>query len=804
MKAPTNSYETSNFSMTDTKSLLRKALSYWKWFLASLIVAFLLALYVNVSSLRVYSLKSLITVKEEQSPVFTTDFNWSGVSDRVETVKAILRSRSHNEKVVSKGQFYIDYLKQGDYRLDDVYGQVPFQLGFNNDFFQLTNTLIKLTFLDENTVNISYEVPEKKVDLYNYATLTSKNYVLSSETFNRDFSLDKLIETDVLSLQLTFNGTPDPNESYFIRFNDFNSTVSKYQEIKVESQKNGTSLISLTLDGPNKNKLVNYLNSTVQVLSEDQVRSKIEYAVKTKAYIDTLFKAMSSDLKNIEKDLGNFKSQQKIYNLSTEGSAIFEDMVSLDANNKQLQDRLEYYNRLENYIKSSTSVSEKSIPIPSVVDIADPNINQSVGVLIAKYKTKENLLQTVTEDYPAVKQLNRDIEVERNSLLENLANLKAETKVQINKHRKRLGGSQSQLRKLPEKEQKLLNYQRRYTVAEQNYNYLKQKSYEAGTVIASNVSDITVIDNAKDTDQKPYKPQTKFNLMIGLLLALIIPFIVILIKEQFNTKINTVEEVENYYKIPIISVIGSLSGNSNFVLYDNPKSVNSESYRALRSNIRFLLDRHQLSHVILLTSSISGEGKTVTALNLAGVFALSNKKTIIVGADLRKPKLHKEFGMTNDIGLVDYLIGANHLDEVVKHTEYKNLDVLLSGSIPPNPSELLLSQSTAELMEHLKERYDIIIIDAPPIGIVSDAQELFKFSDIVLYIIRQGYTDKGLLRIIERKYERKEVEKINYILNDFKFNKRNGYGYGYDYYTKSYALEEQTSWFQKMKQKLNF
>jgi capsular exopolysaccharide synthesis family protein len=789
MEKPISNYDFSDFSMIDLKTLLFKVLSYWKLFLLSFIIAFFITQYINASRQRIYSLESMITVKDEQNPIFGSNtniaFNWGGASDQVETVKTILQSRTHNEKVVTESQFYIDYLKKGKYRLEDVYGQVPFHIKVNTHSYQLINTLIKIKFINEQKVEISFEVKdESELKLLNFKDFKTMSYSLGKDNFKKQFSVGN-IETGFMNFDIEVFGKPSIDEEYYIRFNDFNSVVDKFKAIKVSTFKNGTSLLNLKLDGPNKNRLVDYLNASVAVLEKDQIESKIKYAVKTKAYIDTLFLAMAADLNTIESDLGNFKQKENIYNLSVEGSAIFENMVDLDMQTKHFRDRINYYERMESYLKNNDSPNENNIPVPAVIGVEDQNIATGIGILIAKNKTRENLLQTVTEDYPLVKQLNKEISMEKNALLENISNLKNETKTNLSVNSGRLNNSQSALKRLPEKEQRLLSFERKYAITEENYNYLKQKSYEAGTAIASNVSDIKIIDRAKDTGQVPFKPNTGFNTLIGFLLAIILPLIYILIKEYFNTKIHTVEEVENLYKIPILGLIGNNDLDTNIVVFKHPNSIISESYRSLRSNVQFLLNRNEKSHIILVTSSISGEGKTVTSINLASVFALSGKKTIVVGTDLRKPKLANEFNLNHNFGMTHYLIGEKTVDEVIQKTEFDNLYLLLSGTIPPNPSELLLSDATTQLMNYLKDNFDYIILDAPPFGIVSDAQELFKFAEIILYIVRQGYTEKGMLKQIEKKNERGEIAKVSLVLNDFTFNKRhgygNGYGYGYDY-----------------------
>lgn len=787
-------FDFNEFSSLDIKALLLKIVSYWKWFIISLILAYFVIKYINDYQKRLYSIDSLITVKDEQNPIFSSStniaFNWGGTSDQVETVKTILKSRTHNEKVVQEKQFYIEYLREGKYRLEDVYGKTPFRISVDTSHFQLINTLFKIEFIAASKVRISINFGENtKKELLNYHTSKKQIYSINERIYNQEFPIGK-IQTDFFSFEIKRLGTLQLNKEYLVRFNDFNATVGRYRNIEVKTAKKGTSLIQLKLSGTNKNLLVDYINSTVKVLEKDQIKAKIRYAVKTKDYIDTLFNAISGNLKTIEKDLGDYKKQQNIYNLSEEGAVLFNDATSLDAQIQHLNDRLDYFQNLNSYIRKHEKFDSNSIPVPVVIEIEDSKISKSISTLIAKYKLRENLLQTVNSDFPTIKAINSDIELERNALLENISMLRVETANRLSRIKSRLNINKNKLKKLPQKEQKLLSYQRKYAITEQNYNYLKQKSYEAGTAIASNVSDIKIIDTAKDIGQTYHSPNKKMNMLVGLLIALLMPLLFVLLKEFLNNKIQTVEEIEKGFKIPILGVIGNKTQETSLVVLDYPKSVIAEAYRSLRSNLQFMLKRETKSHVILLTSSISGEGKTLTAINLASIFALSGKKTILVGVDLRKPKLAEDFGLNNKIGLSHLLINKKTIEDVVQKSTHDNLDVLLSGPVPPNPSELLLSAETSKMLTYLREHYEYIILDAPPIGAVSDAQELFQYADNILYLIRQGYTDKGLLKMIETKYERKEVTNVSYVLNDFTFSKRHGYGYGYGGYGYGYGYYE--------------
>ncbi|MCL4170109.1 UNVERIFIED_CONTAM: hypothetical protein GTU68_009854, partial [Idotea baltica] len=336
-------------------------------------------------------------------------------------------------------------------------------------------------------------------------------------------------------------------------------------------------------------------------------------------------------------------------------------------------------------------------------------------------KRKVEYEENATPNYPPLKKLNEQIKITRNVILENLANVKNETSNDLNSVNNRLNRYNSRINSLPKKEQGLVKIERNFSLTAANYDYLKQKQYEAGTAIAANVSDIKVLDSAKDVGQGPISPNTLFNYLVAGLLSLGLPFIYILIKEALNNKILTVEEIEKTYKIPVLGVVGSAKLDSYLAVFNKPKSSLAESFRALRSNIQFLFKKGAGSKTVVITSSVSGEGKTLCSINMASVFAMSDKRTILLGFDLRKPKLHLDFEVGNELGVVNYLIGQKSLKEIIQPTQIPNLDIITSGPVPPNPSELLISDAAEEMMAILKEEYDYIVIDTPPVGLVADA-----------------------------------------------------------------------------------
>jgi succinoglycan biosynthesis transport protein ExoP len=266
-----------------------------------------------------------------------------------------------------------------------------------------------------------------------------------------------------------------------------------------------------------------------------------------------------------------------------------------------------------------------------------------------------------------------------------------------------------------------------------------------------------------------------------------------------NNSIQSADDISKLTQIPLIGVIGVNKNSLNLAVFDKPKSALSEAFRTIRSSLQFLYKKQQLSgsKTLMITSSISGEGKTFCSINIATVFALSEKKTVIIGLDLRKPRLADEFNLKNQIGVVNYLIKQNSLAEITNSTQIPNLDVILSGPIPPNPSELILSDAMNELIIELKDKYDYIILDTPPVGLVSDALELAQYADVTLYIVRQNYTKKDMITLLNTRVKRGELSNASIVLNGYenkaKYGTAYGYGYGYGAYSNGYHEEEEKS-----------
>ena len=364
----------------------------------------------------------------------------------------------------------------------------------------------------------------------------------------------------------------------------------------------------------------------------------------------------------------------------------------------------------------------------------------------------------------------------------------------------------AQINKLPEEKQILLSLKRKYDLKQEIFNTLLQKRNEAGIVKASNVSDLKIIDKAKDVGQKPVAPNRVINFLVALFLGLLLPALIITALFFLDNKVHDISDVENLTETPIIGQVYHLEKKGNLPILKYPHDIVSESFRSIRSALRFMFPVRNQSHSILITSSISGEGKTFVSSNLAVAQAISKKKTVLLEFDMRKPKFKDYFDEAKGehLGLSHYLSGLTDLESIIVPTSIDNLDLILSGKTPPNPSELILNEQTAEMFEELSKRYDQIIIDTPPIGLVSDAMELQKFAEISIFIVREDYTLKSLVKNIDEKHKKKQIDNIGIVYNDFKvttfkkygYGHKYGYGYGYGY--GDYFDKKKKAWWQKL------
>lgn len=787
----------------DFKSFFTKIAARWSWFLVSLIIAFVIAYQVNVRKQKIYGVATTIAYKEEKTPFFTTNtsliFNWGGTSDQVQALQTTIKSRSHNEIVVNNLDYYIEYLRDGKYNLEDAYGEVPFYIKPNKNLPQLKEQLINIQFISPNTYELSIDFLENTASLYNYKTETESKTNVQKGKFKKQYKIGEQVSLPFLQFKLELTNNPGfyANSKHIIRFSDFNEIVANYQDLVIENDEKMGAILELKLQGNNKARMVDFLNGTVKTLMNRQLLAKNQFATNTIEFIDSTLLAMEGQMKNTEDELKDFSRGKNIFELEMGGEKFTEKVSELDLDKDLINRKLNYYNNLKLYLDSSVDFSK--LPAPSVAGIDDPNIVANVSRLTALSAERSQLSYTLKND-KKFKDFDAQMTALKRVLLENIYAGKSAIQYDLGLVNKKIGQIEGNLRRLPEQQQQLVKITRKYDLNKEVYNSFLQKRSEATIVRAANLSDIQFIDPAKDTGGGVIGPKTNVNYVLALFVGLLIPLLIIFGVTLLDTTIKNTDDITKLTKIPILGVVGKKISKNNLAVFEKPKSPLAESFRAVRSSLQFLYKKQKQtgSKTLMLTSSISGEGKTFCSINIATVFALSEKKTVIVGLDLRKPKIYQDFQIENNIGAVNYLIGQSTLDEIIQKTSIPFLDFIPSGPIPPNPAELIIGESMKEMLDELKLKYDYIILDTPPVGLVSDALELTPYCDATLYVVRQNVTKKDMLTLVNNKHKRGELENISIVFNGFenkaKYGYDYGYGYGYGYgsYANGYHEKEET------------
>ncbi|POS02370.1 protein involved in gliding motility EpsB [Flavobacterium croceum DSM 17960] len=808
-----------NQNSFDFKGFLLKTLSYWKWFVLGVTLCLFVAHQVNIRKQKIYELETTIAVKEQDNPLFTSNtslvFNWGGASDQVQSISTTLKSRSHNELVVDKLDFYIDYLEEKEYFTEDVYGYTPFVVKLQKDKNQLYQVPFKVKFLTTSTYQITADFNNLEVPVINYITNQVNTQKVASTHYEQTFKLGQNINIPFLNATLEFRSIPDTyvGKEYIVQFNSFDNTVSKYRNVRVAIDEKAASILKLSMDGTNKKRIVDYLNATVNMLIKRQLDAKNLFADNTVKFIDTTLTLMEKNLKDANNELKNFNRNKDFIEIEKGGEGIQSEIKELDVLNDEINRKVNYYNTLRNYLLSSNDYSK--LPAPAVAGIDDPNIVMNVSNIIDLSVQRSEMAYSVKSKV-MFEDVDNKISALKRVLLENIATAKNAIQFDSRLVRTKINKAESKISTLPQDKQEYFQIMRKYDLSSTIYETYLQKRSEALIVKAANLSDIQFIDPAKDIGGGLIGPKTSVNYVMAIFVGLFIPLLVVFIIFFINNSIQNTDDIAKQTNIPIIGIVGTKKSEGNLAVFEKPKSALSESFRAIRSSLQFLYKKQQQQggRTLMLTSSVSGEGKTFCSMNIATVFAMSDKKTVVIGLDMRKPKLFDDFGVNNNFGVVNYLIGQKKLSEIVQKTQVPNLDVITSGPIPPNPSELIMSEAMKDLMEELKQTYDYIILDTPPVGLVTDAVELSQYSDVTLYITRQNFTKKEMIHVLNTRVQRGELNNVSIVLNGYENKARYGAGYGYGYgygygaYANGYHEEDKqenliTSTIKKFKNRFN-
>lgn len=750
----------------DPKRVLARAIRFWYVIVFFLGAALAIAFYTNRYTERVYPVTSSILIREVQETGGAELLYKNALIDPYRNYlnePYIIRSQPLVEKVVRDLNFQISFYREGYVITTEAYDYIPVKAIWCDPHSDKTGSFI-FTLLDESHY-------------------TLKPLAKSDATQSISYAIGDSITWDGFNLCITtipgrktekYIGIP-----FIMNINDPSAIARSYAgRLKVDWAEVGAGVINLSLTGTNPEKEIDFLNALVNEYAQRDLDKKNEAAIRTIEFIQSQLIEIKDSLRVVEFQLERFGNNSRIKDMGQEAQRLFAKVETFELQRADLLIRQNYFKYLEDYLNQSEGMDQ--VILPSSVGLSDPVLSRLLSQMVdLQSEIKMYMGPEGARNPIAISRMERVNNI-KNDITEAVNTLRSTDKIKMDFLKKQLADVQKQLNILPASERQLIAVQRNYSLLENLYVFLMQKLSEASISKAANTSDIIPVNPPQMGGALSPKPSR--NYAIAAFAGLAIPLIIFVLFEIANNKVQSKEDIEKMTSIPFIGGVGHNTTGSNLTVRDKSKSGIAESFRALRSNLNYFTNNAS-KKIFMVSSSISGEGKTFTTINLATVFALSDKKTLIVGADMRRPKIFEDFDLHNNTGLSTYLSGLSTFEEAVQITSIDNLHMISGGPVPPNPSELLLTDQFDKFIQRCLQDYDFIIIDTPPLALVTDAFVISKYADHTVFVLRQNYTPKQFIKSIDEYHKSGKLKSMSILLNDiYKSGLGYGYGQGYAYH----------------------
>jgi tyrosine-protein kinase Etk/Wzc len=760
---PSKSFDSEEDSI-DLKGIFNKLIDKWHWFIFSVFICLLAAFLYARYTAPVYQIKARLLVSDDekggglgkQASALMDLGGIMGAKNSVENEAEILKTRFLMEQVVRQMNLNIVYAKKSGLIIRELYSS-PFKINIIKGIDTIKTTSIEVQKSRHNKLKVTGEGFEVEVD------------------WNEVFNIN-----GIGNIQITSMPTSEMTEDkYYVRIYSNDTRVATLMsQLTVAPSNKQVSIIDLGLTYSLPNKGEDILRTLIQIYITSNLNDKNTIADSTYTFIKERLNVIASELGDVENNLQNFKEVNKLSDMTEQGKLLVQNSTELNTELAKAETQVSILAELENYLKDETK-NKRVFPsslLPS--DMVFSNLMSQYNSLLVE---RDKQLLGLTEESPFIKNLDDQIVGLRRGILANVQSTKNSFVLNRNKLIKQLNQAQGQIGNVPQIEKNYIKLARNKDIKQELYIFLMQKAEETAISKTSNISGAKVIDPPK-SEVGPISPKKSAIYFAGLALGLTIPVIIIFALILFNSSVSTKEDIINHTQVPIVGEISHNLSSDNLVVANQSRSAISEQFRALRTNLSFYL-KNADEKVILLTSSMSGEGKSFTAINLGNILALTGKKVLLMELDLRKPGLSAKLGVNNDVGFSNYTISPEiKVKDIIKSLEInQNMFIVSSGPLPPNPAETIMSENTATLIDELKSQFDYIIMDAPPVGVITDAQLLSEYADVTLYLVRQKVTQKGQLSIVEELYQSGKMKNLGIVVNDIA-SKYYGYGYGYGNY----------------------
>ncbi len=796
----------SDSSVAFIKILLEKVFAFKYIYLASIILFVSLAYLLNKYSPRVYETNSTIgPVRENRSSALSSNDMFRGLGsynsgNNIEDVINSLNSFSLISSIISALNFEVGYFTEEKgmiTKTSELYMNSPFQVTIAKSHIQPINIKLYITILSDSTFRLS--ASNKKTFLYNYIDnrIVRKDVAVYIDTISK---INSTITNKNFKFSVSYNKglfkslKKSKNLFYFELYHTEALAKSYLANMKVEPVSILASIISLKFTGNNIDKSIGFLNSYVSSFLDDNLAKKNKTARNTISFIDSQISEISDSLGKSESKLRNFRSANQVTDLSFQGQRIYGQLEQIETERTNLEVQNRNYNYIINYFKTN----QNTAGAPVSANITDPIMNKLITDLNTSFAERSAIISNNSNEKNLfLGQVDNKIKMLKQAIIENATNNLNTINLTLSEINYRKDKLSNEISNLPKTEMNMVNIQRKFNLNDAIFTFLLQKRSEAAIAYSSNFPDYEVLEPARQITSKIIKPKVMMNYLLSFFLGVLLPTMFLIIRDLLNNKISSVYDIEHLLDRSVFGIIYNNPKKYEAVVVEAPRSAISESFRNLRSSI-FIRLKSEQSKVILLSSSQPQDGKSFVSYNLAASIASVGFKTVILDCDLRRPTLHVRFKKSEseipnstmkepkkeEKGISNYMMQISKEEDIIQKTYVDNLFFIPAGPLIANPSELIDKGVLDNLITYVKSKFDYIIIDTPPIGIVADSIQLMKYASLILVVSRNNCTQKNILENALISLVSNKIDNFEVILNDFDIEKSPYSGY------KSYYLKE--------------
>ena len=760
---------------------------YWFYFLISILLSGVLAAMFLRYANPIYSSSSTIIIKDEKSGggaaelAALTDLSFFSnfSSSKIGSELTILESKTLIAAAVESLGLNVSYFNQGTFKTTELYQYKPFVVKFSN--VSKTQVVPQLEIKIQKNQRFSLLVVDTETTIENAQfgeiySLPFADIVLLPNQSNASL-LESFIEKNILVEYKTIESVAS----------SFSSNLDL-----IHDGKNG-EVVQLNLSSPKPLKAENFLNELVYQYNLDARKDKSQIAKKTAEFIDSRLEIITKELDTVERNKELFKTNNRLTDIDTEAALVLENSNEFSKRQVDLLANIEVVTSYLTYVQN-TSPFEL---LPTIIGTDSQNISVGITSFNALITERQKLLASSTISNPVVKNIELQIKDLKKTILRDIDNQIQSISSALSGLKNREEGLNNRLSKVPYQEKMFREILRQQNIKEELYLFLLKQREETAITLAVTSNKAKVVDSAS-TLKIPVFPNRLFVYLLAIILGVAVPFLIISLYNLLSTRIQSRKDVERVHATTaVVGEIPKLGRSDNELVKQNDNSILAESFRILRTNLQYLLVKGEKSNKhkkVIVTSTIKGEGKTFVAFNLALTLALTGKKVVLVGADIRNPQLQRYLpsSFKNNSGFTEYIIDESvKVSDITLQSEYNsNLSIVLSGAIPPNPAELLLQPRVDEFFNEIEGSFDYIIIDTAPSMLVTDTLLLNKHADTTVYVVRANYTDKKLLEFSYDAIQTKKLQNVALVINDVTMSNF-GYGNKYGY---TYTATKKTFW----------